>query len=331
MTPTIDASLTMLATVSADPSPLLRVAGRMHPFFVHFAVAMVPVALLLEVLHIMRRGSGLAAGVRSLLAVGAIAAAAAVSTGWINADLERGDADRAIVDPDAPSAADARRLGWHRWSGVAAGAGVIALALAAAGASPEGRRRSVVRGGMVAMTGLIMWTGHIGGDLVKGAGYVFKPLSAEWSEPNRRTGADSNDGDVASVPVPDPVPAPAATPAPTDPIALAALESRALEVLEMWCLECHGPERQDAGLQLVPLAKAFEWEPEYWTIFPGDPDGSLSMQRMLLPVEDRLHMPRNGPMLSDEELAAIEDWIAAGAPVDGAIQSMDQGIDGDAG
>ena len=85
-------------------------------------------------------------------------------------------------------------------------------------------------------------------------------------------------------------------------------------ILEARCVSCHGPKKKKGGLRLEPIAEAFpEGEEDWWTILPGDPAGSLLVERIKLTADDDGVMPPRGELLTKEEISLIEQWIARGA------------------
>jgi len=73
------------------------------------------------------------------------------------------------------------------------------------------------------------------------------------------------------------------------------------------CVFCHSGPEAEAGLDLSSYASMMAGGKDGLVIIPGDPAGSLLIQRQSQPRE---HF---GQVL-DEELTALEEWIAAGAP-----------------
>src|SRR5262249_48082649 len=92
---------------------------------------------------------------------------------------------------------------------------------------------------------------------------------------------------------------------------------------EARCTSCHGASKHKGGLRLDSYAALLEGGADGPALVPGDPAASLLLQRVKLPLEDEEHMPPDGrPQPTAEELAALEAWIAAKAPVgDGAASS----------
>jgi hypothetical protein len=73
------------------------------------------------------------------------------------------------------------------------------------------------------------------------------------------------------------------------------------------CVFCHSGPQAEAGLDLSSYEGLMAGSKNGPVILPGDPAGSLLIQRQ---SEPREHF---GQVL-DDELAALQAWIAAGAP-----------------
>lgn len=82
-------------------------------------------------------------------------------------------------------------------------------------------------------------------------------------------------------------------------------------VFEKHCLTCHGPARM-SGLDLRGRQTALAGGKRGPAIIPGKPDQSVLYHAVLRDGE--LQMPPGKVGLSPHDVAAVRDWIAAGAP-----------------
>jgi len=133
------------------PARLLNWLGRVHPFAVHFPIALVPISLLALVLA-RRRGEELEI-IRALIIVAGLSAVTAAGLGWLDGGFLLADRNPIKM--------------WHRWTGTGLGLAGALLALWA------WRRRSSVAGrSMVTALGLLtlvlLVQGWLGGALVHG-------------------------------------------------------------------------------------------------------------------------------------------------------------------
>ncbi|MCX6856191.1 MAG: hypothetical protein NTV80_14945 [Verrucomicrobia bacterium] len=126
---------------------------------------------------------------------------------------------------------------------------------------------------------------------------------------------------TTEVPAPAPVsmaaPTPAPAPAPTGTDKL-VFQDVIMPIFVAKCNKCHGEEKQKADLRM----DTFEWvmkggenaAEKNNNIVPGKPDESLTIQSIVAPIDDDLHMPPEGKdQLTPAEISAIRYWVQAGA------------------
>ncbi len=174
----------------------------------------------------------------------------------------------------------------HRWGGIA----VAVVASAAAALTRGGAPGLTYRLLAVISIPLVGAVGHFGGELAWGEGYLLKAVQSVFADPE-----------------PEVPPAVASTPE----------EAHFLE--QVWptfrdnCLKCHGPTKQKGSMRFddgaVVLGKP-------GIITPGDPEESDLIFLLRLPAGDEERMPpaEEAPPLAEDRIAAIEKWIADGAP-----------------
>jgi uncharacterized membrane protein len=131
---------------------------------------------------------------------------------------------------------------------------------------------------------VLVITGHYGGSLTHGEGYL------------------SPDEDVQ-------------TPAPrvvTDSSSL--FEVAVLPLFEQKCAGCHNEKKSKGGLVMTTLEGLQKGGKNGAPWIPGDPLRSLMVERMMLDLADKKHMPPKGkPQLGEAEIALISYWIQRGA------------------
>ena len=109
------------------------------------------------------------------------------------------------------------------------------------------------------------------------------------------------------------------------------VESRSKSVeglLQARCASCHGPKKQKAGVQVIPVESIFIGPESDWVVSPGNPDQSLLIQRMVLPAGHDDIMPPSGEPMSKEEIALISNWVKKGAKPDEARQPVGGSMNG---
>ncbi|MDV6032869.1 MAG: DUF1553 domain-containing protein [Phycisphaera sp. RhM] len=80
-------------------------------------------------------------------------------------------------------------------------------------------------------------------------------------------------------------------------------------ILQRSCFECHGAEKQEAGLRLDRRNDLIE----SGSVEPGSPQESELLRRVVLPRGHDEIMPAIGDPLSASQVDALRRWIAAGA------------------
>ena len=314
-------------------SPWFEVLGRLHPLVLHFPIALLLTAALLELLGGARRSPVFVRANLLCLGFGALGAALAAASGWYLAEFRS-------VSPSQESA-----LLWHRWGGLwVAGGSLLALLTGLLARNQTGGALLVAyRGLLLAVgvsTGLVA---HLGGQLTWGEEWLSEPLGravrgAEVpppapAAPSPESATPQNDADggltelflgapsaaaaeQASISAPRALasPAPAAQPASAGALDFAA---EVLPLLSARCIECHGPNKVKGDLRLDGLERILHAEPEYWVVIPGRPAESLLLERVRLPDGDPDRMPPKGERLTAAEVELLERWIA-GLPSDAA-------------
>lgn len=107
-----------------------------------------------------------------------------------------------------------------------------------------------------------------------------------------------------------------------DPGAVAALFAER-------CTMCHGGAAPTLGLDLGDLEGALRGSDRGPVVVPGDPEASELVMRLRGTSQPR--MPLTGPpYLSDEQIALVVDWIAAGAPTASDDDAEPEGVESDA-
>ncbi len=293
---------------------LLQTVGRSHPLLVHFPVALLVVAAASELGGLWRRSPEVGAMARGLVWFALPATFAAAFAGWT------------MSERDPVSRAMASTLEWHRWTGV----GVLALTVLCVLLR---QKTSAFRGALFCGAIGVGVTGHLGGTMSWGDGYLLEPIQS-WRAANARTepapesvvrlkneserpvgaapgvllgGPSSLDVSEETKPrLKDPE-------AESTPIKMEFVKD-IQPILERYCVECHGPRKKKGGLRLEPIDAAFPTgDEDFWTMLPGDGESSLLVQRMLLPRDDDEAMPPKGDAVPADQIQKVITWINAGA------------------
>lgn len=87
-----------------------------------------------------------------------------------------------------------------------------------------------------------------------------------------------------------------------------------LPILEAKCNKCHNEAKSKGDLRMDTYELAMKGGENGDNIVAGDPDKSLTVQRMVLPLDDDEHMPPEGKdQPTKEEMELIKWWIKEGA------------------
>ncbi len=267
--------MSTLVPLLPDANAWLELLGRTHVLVVHFPIALLWMAGLAELVRIVRRSEERSPTAFACLSLGALAAVASASLGWLHAELE-------------PLGSSVERTVFlHRWSGVGTAAVSLLAWLFAFGA---GRLYRVF---LLITVGLVSVAGYLGGSLVYGEGYFLDALR-EGPAPMETTSTNLPAETVIDV-------GPVSYTFDVEPL------------LRARCFKCHGPKRRKGGLRLDDLAVHYERAEEDWVIRPGDAAGSELHRRITLPPNDEDAMPNEGDPLTPEQIAVLRAWIDQGA------------------
>ena len=133
--------------------------GKFHPLLVHFPIALVLVAAAAELMVIATPHQAWRTVAIANLRAGAAMGVVTAITGWLFAASPFVDATTSLE--------------WHRWLGMAGAAGAIGAALLTLRLHVSSRRSAFVYRFTLFVTALLVAiTGHLGGALVWGAGFL---------------------------------------------------------------------------------------------------------------------------------------------------------------
>ena len=255
--------------------------GRLHPLLVHLPIGIILAALLLEVYRSRsNEKEGAVKEVKRLLwLVAAVSAVLSCLTGLL---LENeGDHPQRLTDR-------------HKWSAIATTLlACLGYAMTFSQDDTHAGRlwRRMIR--VAVLAGLLL-TGHLGGSLTHGEGYLTGLLQ----------GGEKENANKETNPLP---------PRPPNPDSAIVYANLVAPILQDRCGECHGATKQKGGLRLdgnEALLKGGENGP---VLVKGDPDRSEMYRRLLLPLDDEHHMPppkKRQP--TEDEIRLLHWWIRNG-------------------
>ncbi len=271
------------------PSDFSLFLGRFHPLVVHLPIGILLVAALFEALSRwtpMR--DRIETATRILLYAGAWSALLAVALGLY---LAQG------------GGYDSRTLAWHKRLGI-----LVALSSSLCyvyKAWPELLQQRVIktREHAVYATAVgvlilaVAFTGHLGGQLTHGAGYLSRYLP----DGLRQLAGLQKKADLGKLQLEN----------PAETTTYAAIIQ---PVLTTKCTSCHSERRARGGLRLDAPEHIMEGGDEGPPIVPGRAHESELIHRIWLPLVADDHMPPEGSaQLSVAEAELLRWWIDAGA------------------
>lgn len=256
----------------------LQVAGRMHPMLVHFPLVLVLVyaAIALFTSGSVRQEASFARIMQMLLVWAALMAGITALMGTF---LSK--------EPGY----DAESIALHKWTGI-----ITSWLLCLIAAIPERLvHLPLVRFSSIAMiTLLVIFTGHLGGNITHGENFVLAPMT-----PPRQ---------VRHVAFEDAM----------------VYNDLVYPILENKCTSCHNPDKMKGQLNME----------SYQTLLKGGEHGALwdttkeesglLLTRIYLPDDDKKHMPPSGKaQLTDLEKEILFAWIKSGAIENKQVITLD--------
>ncbi len=94
-------------------------------------------------------------------------------------------------------------------------------------------------------------------------------------------------------------------------------------ILAAKCASCHNDQKTKGGLNMKNIELMLKGGKTGAMWVSGDPDKSLMIERMLLDMDDKNHMPPKGKaQLSSTEITLFKEWIKAGANTNKTYHSL---------
>jgi uncharacterized membrane protein len=288
-------SMIMLSPVfgqaQGSGSDAISFIGRLHPMIVHFPIVLLLAALVFECVDRWRKTDHLGNAIRLLVFGGMISAVLSAILGLLLASSGEYGEDQ---------------LQSHRWTGIF----TAVLSVGTALAYRLGRRGL----GFVSLiiSGLsVTVTGHLGGEITHGEGYLFAGLSESKEADAEMDGEVPHGVFLASL----------RTPLSEDQIQ--GLNLRVRSILAHNCYSCHGAGKVKGMLRLDSKEAIFEGGEHGVVLVSGKPEESELIRRVTLPRGHKEAMPVKGKALTAEEVDVIRQWIKLGAPwPTGALKSL---------
>ncbi|REG82720.1 DUF1549 domain-containing protein [Algoriphagus antarcticus] len=266
--------------------------GRLHPLIVHFPIALIVVAALMELFTFREFNSKIRPGIMILASIGAISAILAAPMGWLLATNEGTSGDL---------------LDLHKWIGI--GTAILSLItlffLSKIRRRPTSSQIKPFRATLFLTAICVSVAGHFGGSLTHGEDFLTEVLPSK-----------ANEFEIEKTPINL-----AAYKAELTPEKEMKLIGEVRMVLAHNCYKCHSGSKIEAELRLDEKEFFFAGGESGQILIPGNPGESEIIRRINLRKNHDDVMPSKGKLLNKQEKELIALWIAKGAPwPDGAAQ-----------
>lgn len=255
--------------------------GRFHPLVVHLPIGFLIIAFILHIAAKFESFKNSNNIIDLTLLFGSVSAALACIMGYM-LSLEGGYASDAVF--------------LHQWGGI--GLVVLCFALLAYRKKGQGKRKPLVqRVGFILVMMLLLYTGHLGGNLTHGSSYLFQYA------PNtiRKVAGLPPKFDRVYKKI-------------THIDSAMVYEDVLMPILDTRCTSCHNRDKLKGELLLTSFEDMMNGGESGKTIVPGNSVASELHKRITLAHDHEDFMPPEGKApLSEEQIGFIEWWIDAGA------------------
>ena len=255
--------------------------GHLHPVLVHLPVGILILAFILQWVDWKNKDNRLQPAITISLLVGMISAVVSCITGYLlslNGDY------------------DAGAIGSHQWMGIAT-AFISVIAWLIYNKNNATKWRWPV---MMLLLLCIVITGHLGGSLTHGSGYLAQIFSGEAEQVAERK------------PIPD--------------VQEALVYADVIQpLLQEKCYSCHNAKKKKGGLRLDDSLLMMKGGKDGIVIVTGNAEESELVKRLLLPAEDEDHMPpKEKSQLKEHDIALLHWWINSGTSFQKKVKELEQ-------
>ena len=257
--------------------------GRFHPALVHFPIGIVIVGIILYYVHKRKPEWQIAQAIGPIFFIGFLTAILAAFCGWMLA---------------GEGGYDMGTLFWHRWLGV----GIVLLSFALWRWQSKDSSQ-LARFGVPLLAVIIFITGHLGGNLTHGEGYLVEKgpefIKKLTSYEERMAIATFDDPDSCLV-----------------------YDDLIHPVLETKCFNCHNEKLKKGGFDMTSQESLMKGGRNGEAI-EGESASSEIFKRVVQDPNSKKYMPPKGTPLSYREIRLLEWWIDSGADFEKAVSEME--------
>jgi uncharacterized membrane protein/mono/diheme cytochrome c family protein len=254
--------------------------GHFHPILVHLPIGILLIAVLFQLLSQKEKYKSLHSAIGVSLFIGMLSAIASCISGFLLS--QTGDYDEQLVFN-------------HQWLGI----GTAFISMLAYFFYTK--NKSFLKWIMVLLAVLIIITGHLGGSLTHGAGYLTQAFSNSPSNSNSKTALIAN-------------------------VQEALVYNDIIQpIFQSKCYSCHGTTKQKGKLRLDEPSFILQGGEDGKIIIPGSAGESEMIKRLLLAADNKEHMPpKEKPQLSKAQIELLHWWITSGASFDKKTKDLPQ-------
>jgi len=247
---------------------MLHFLGRLHLIFLHLPISFLIVAGLFGFWSHWKKTAVHQEALHITLLLGAITAAISSGCGWLLA--QDGDYEQTILEQ-------------HQWLGFATSGLAWATWML--------RKNTLFLFFLTLTVLVIAITGHLGGTLTHGEGYLTAPSTRPVAVSTVSPSVAATVGGHATF-----------------------FETSIRPILTEKCTKCHNAAKRKGALSLDSAEGIKKGGKHGPCVVAGQPDSSLLWQRINLPIHHEEHMPPKGrPQLTAKEIALFKNWILDGA------------------
>lgn len=260
--------------------------GRFHPILVHLPIGFLLLGILMEWFQRWNKTEKLSNLIAYAWLLGAIGGALAAFCGWW-----LGETGLYFEDD----------LFLHRWAGIL----IVVIAVAGWWLKKNPGQHSRMRHRIInfLILGLLIFEGHLGGNLTHGASYLF-----EFAPEPLKNLMLADESDVPDFSTADSV---------------LVYNDLVQPIFEQKCLACHDNNVQRGGLNMASLDSMLVGGDGGPAFAAGNAFESELFRRVTLPQKNIKFMPPVGDPLTYDEIKILEWWIASGASSDKTLTDIE--------
>jgi uncharacterized membrane protein len=264
---------------------LWKFLGRLHPMIVHFPLALILFAAILELFTIRRYQSSLRAGIKVALIAGVITSLFSVAFGLLLANGEDYSGTTLEI---------------HQWFGIGTAIlSLVILALTIRLRKKKSNAAVITYRTLLFTTAIaIIVTGHFGASLTHGDEYLSEVLPTDAFENNSGINFASLEEDTTHLNIEQ----------------QKEIGLRVKAIFAHNCTKCHGAQKVKGELRLDSKEMVFKGGESGDVVAAGKPHESEIIRRITLPRDDDDAMPPKGKKLPENDIRLLTFWIQKGAP-----------------